>query len=131
MSQLPVAQRDVNLRGISIPKGSRVIMSQYVVHHDARFYPDPEHFDPERWTPEAQATRHKFAYFPFGGGPRLCVGEPFAWTEAILLLATLSQSWEAHLAPSARIDFQPAVTLRPRYGVKMTLHKRIPSSVTV
>jgi cytochrome P450 len=118
------AIRDVNLRGIPIPQGSRVIMSQYVVHHDARFYPHPERFDPERWTPEAREARPKFAYFPFGGGPRLCVGEPFAWTEGILLLATISQFWEARLAPDARIEFQPAVTLRPRYGVKMTLHRR-------
>lgn len=115
-----------DIRGVRIPTGARVIMSQYVVHHDERFYPDPERFDPERWTPEAQATRPKFAYFPFGGGPRLCVGEAFAWTESILLLATLSQSWEAHLAPDARIEFQPAVTLRPRYGVRMTLHCRSP-----
>jgi cytochrome P450 len=122
---------DTDIRGIHIPKRSRVVMSQYVVHHDARFYPDPERFDPERWTSEAQATRPKFAYFPFGGGPRLCVGETFAWTESILLVATLSQYWEAHLAPNARIAFQPAVTLRPKYGVKMALHKRVPSKVTV
>lgn len=120
------AIRDVNLRGIHIPVGARIIMSQYVVQRDARFYADPERFDPERWTPEAQAERPKFAYFPFGGGPRLCVGEPFAWTEGILLLATLSQYWEARIAPGARIEFQPAVTLRPRYGVKMTLHRRVP-----
>ncbi len=115
-----------NLRGIEIPTGARVIMSQYVVHHDQRFYPDPERFDPERWTPEAQTARPKFAYFPFGGGPRLCIGEAFAWTESILLLATLSQVWEVRLAPDARIAFQPAVTLRPGYGVQMTLHRRGP-----
>ncbi|WP_157506790.1 cytochrome P450 [Ktedonobacter racemifer] len=119
--------RDTTLRGISLPKWSRVVMSQYVVHHDPRFYPEPEKFDPERWTPEAQATRPKFAYFPFGGGPRLCIGEAFAWTESILLLATLSQHWEARLAPGARVKFQPAVTLRPQYGIKMTLHKRCSS----
>lgn len=124
------AARDVDLRGIHIPQNSRVIMSQYVVHRDARFYPDPERFDPDRWTPEAREERPKFAYFPFGGGPRLCVGEPFAWTEGILLLATLSQFWEARLAPDARIEFQPAVTLRPRYGVKMTLHRRTPRLAT-
>ncbi|HZR44204.1 MAG TPA: cytochrome P450 [Ktedonobacteraceae bacterium] len=122
---------DVNIRGIPIPKGARVVMSQYVVHHDPRFYPEPERFDPERWTPEMQAALPKCAYFPFGGGPRLCVGEPFAWTESILLIATLSQYWEAHLAADARIEFQPAVTLRPKYGVKMTLHKRVPAAVTV
>lgn len=115
---------DTDIRGVLIPARSRVVMSQYVVHHDARFYPDPERFDPERWTPEVQATRPKFAYFPFGGGPRLCIGESFAWTESILLLATLSQCWEAQSAPGARIEFQPAVTLRPKYGVKMILCKR-------
>lgn len=118
---------EVVIRGATIPEGARVIMSQYQVQHDARFYPDPERFDPERWTPEAQVARPKFAYFPFGGGPRLCVGESFAWTESILLLATLSQYWEIRLAPGARIAFQPAVTLRPKYGVEMTLHRR-PSS---
>ena len=121
------AIHDTTLRGISIPKWSRVVMGQYIVHHDPRFYPEPEKFDPERWTPEAQATRPKFAYFPFGGGPRLCIGEAFAWTESILLLATLSQHWEARLAVGARVKFQPAVTLRPRYGIKMTLHKRCSS----
>lgn len=118
------AMRDTVIHGVPIPQGARVIMSQYQIHHDPRFYPDPERFDPERWTPEAQASRPKFAYFPFGGGPRLCVGESFAWTESILLLATLSQHWEICLAPGARVEFQPAVTLRPKYGIQMTLHKR-------
>lgn len=115
---------DTVIHGLHIPQGARVVMSQYQVQHDPRFYPDPERFDPERWTLEAQATRPKFAYFPFGGGPRLCIGESFTWTESLLLLATLSQHWEVRLAPHARIKFQPAVTLRPRYGVAMTLHKR-------
>lgn len=122
---------DVNIRGIQIPQGARVVMSQYVLHHDPRWYPDPERFDPDRWTPEMKAALPKFAYFPFGGGPRLCVGEPFAWTEAILLVATLSRYWEAHLAADARIEFQPAVTLRPKYGVKMTLRKRVPAAVMI
>ena len=125
------ALHDVNIRGIHIPQRARVVMSQYVLHHDPRWYPDPERFDPDRWTPEMKAALPKFAYFPFGGGPRLCVGEPFAWTEAILLVATLSRYWEAHLAADARIEFQPAVTLRPKYGVKMTLRKRVPAAVMV
>lgn len=116
--------RETVIHGVKLPKGARVIMSQYQIQHDPRFYPDPERFDPDRWTPEAQAERPKFAYFPFGGGPRLCVGESFAWTESMLLLATLSQYWEIRLAPGARIAFQPAVTLRPKYGIEMTLHRR-------
>ena len=118
------AQCETNIRGITIPRNARVIMSQYVVHRDPRFYPEPERFDPERWTPEAQAQQPKFAYFPFGGGPRLCIGESFAWTEGILLLATLVQSWETRLVPGFRVQFEPAVTLRPKDGIKMTLHKR-------
>lgn len=99
-------------------------MSQYVVHHDPRFYPEPERFEPERWTPEARAALPKFAYFPFGGGPRLCIGEAFAWTEGILLLATLAQHWTVQLVPGHQVVMQPAVTLRPKYGIKVTLHKR-------
>ncbi|HEY7417379.1 MAG TPA: cytochrome P450, partial [Ktedonobacteraceae bacterium] len=93
------AIRDTTIGDVRIPKGARVVMNQYAVHHDSRFYPDPERFDPERWTPEAQASRPKFSYFPFGGGPRLCIGEQFAWTEETILLATLAQQWEAHVVP--------------------------------
>jgi cytochrome P450 len=118
------AIQDTTIGNVRIPKGARVILSQYVVHHDPRFYPDPDKFDPQRWTPEAQATRPKFAYFPFGGGPRLCIGEAFAWTESVLLLATLSQYWRMSLVPGQQVQFQPAVTLRPKHGIKMTLHQR-------
>ncbi len=112
------------IQDVFIPQGARVILSQYTVHHDPRFYPDPDRFDPDRWTPEAQSARPKFAYFPFGGGPRLCIGESFAWTEGILLLATLAQRWELHLVPNQRVQFQPAVTLRPKDPIYMTMHRR-------
>ncbi|WP_084657786.1 cytochrome P450 [Thermogemmatispora onikobensis] len=125
------AMRDCDIRGVTIPTGARVIMSQYVVHRDPRFYPEPERFFPERWTPEARAARPKFAYFPFGGGPRLCVGEPFAWMEGVLVLATLIRSWEAELVPGQRIEPEAAVTLRPRYGIRMRLHQHQRSAVTV
>lgn len=115
---------DLTLAGISIPAGARVVVSQYVVHHDPRFYPDPDRFDPDRWTPERQASRPKFAYFPFGGGPRICIGESFALTECILLLATLSQHWQIELSPKACVELQPSVILRPKYGIEMILHQR-------
>lgn len=115
---------DVEMRDLTIPKGARVIVSQYVTHRDARFYPEPERFDPERWTPEARAGRPKFAYFPFGGGARLCIGEGFAWTEGVLLLATLGRRWEADLVPNHPIELEAAVTMRPRYGLRMILRKR-------
>ncbi len=102
-----------------LPAGSTILMSQWVMHHDPRYYPEPYRFDPERWTPEASTARPKFAYFPFGGGPRVCVGEPFAWMEGILVLATLAQRWLLRLVPDQKIDLLPEVTLRPRYGMRM------------
>lgn len=111
-------------RGYTIPARSVVLMSQYITHRDPRFFPDPERFDPERWTTEAQATRPKFSYFPFGGGTRVCIGEQFAWMEGILLVATLAQHWKMRLSPGHPVDIQPLITLRPRHGMKMKLHRR-------
>ena len=108
----------------SCPPQSIVLLAQSVTHADPRFFPDPDRFDPDRWTPEAEAARPKFAYFPFGGGPRVCIGEEFAWMEGILLLATLGQSWRLRLAPGQVVATQPIVTLRPRFGMRMTLERR-------
>jgi cytochrome P450 len=110
--------------GYTIPKRAVVLMCPYIVQRDARFFPDPERFDPERWTPEAQASRPKFAYFPFGGGNRVCIGEQFAWMEGVMLIAQLSQKWRMRLDPSARLEVQPLITLRPRHGMPMILEKR-------
>ena len=110
--------------GYNIPRGSLVILSPYVMHRDPRFYPEPERFDPERWTPEARAARPQFSYFPFGGGPRRCIGEGFAWMEMVLVVATLAQRWRLRLAPGQRIEPQTGVTLRPRRGVLMTPERR-------
>jgi cytochrome P450 len=118
------AVTDYSVQGYTVPAGSVVIMSQYLVHRDPRWWPDPERFDPDRWTPEAKASRPRFAYFPFGGGPRICVGEPFAWMEGVLLLATLAQHWRLRLTSDARIDTLPRITLRPKYGMGMVLEKR-------
>lgn len=115
------AIKDYEVGGYVLPAGSFVFMSQYVTHRDARFYPDPLRFDPERWTPERQASRPQFAYFPFGGGPRRCIGESFAWMEGILILATLARKWGMRLEPSQRVELKPLITLRPKYGMKMIL----------
>ena len=112
------------VRDIVMPAGSTVFISQYVMHRDPRYWFDAERFDPQRWTPEAQARRPRFSYFPFGGGPRVCIGEGFAWTEGILLLATLAQRWQARLAPGYRVQPEPLITLRPKNGLPMTLHRR-------
>lgn len=107
-----------------LPARSVVLMSQYVMHHDPRYFPDPFRFDPERWTPEAELARPKFAYFPFGGGPRVCIGEPFAWMEGILLIATLAQRWRLRLAPGHPVVLQPLITLRPKDGMPMIPERR-------
>jgi cytochrome P450 len=109
-----------------IPKHSVVLTSQWVMHRDPRFYPEPERFDPERWTPEARAARPKYAYFPFGGGNRLCIGESFAWMEGVLILATLAQQWRMRVAPDYKPELWPAITLRPRNGLPVTLERRAP-----
>ncbi|WDT73303.1 MAG: cytochrome P450 [Candidatus Manganitrophus sp.] len=101
-----------------------VLMSQYVMHHDPRYYPDPFRFDPERWEPAAKAVRPKFSYFPFGGGPRVCIGESFAWMEGILLIATLAQRWRLRLVPGHPVVLQPLITLRPKHGMMMTAERR-------
>ncbi|GIW08737.1 MAG: cytochrome P450 [Dehalococcoidia bacterium] len=107
-----------------VPAGTIVLVSQWVMHRDARYWPDPLRFDPTRFLPEAVASRPRLSYFPFGAGPRICIGESFAWTEATLLLATLAQRWRARLVPGHRVDILPAVTLRPRFGMRMTLSRR-------
>jgi len=122
------ALKSFNVREYEVPAGSVVLMSQYIMHRDERFFPDPERFDPERWTPESQAQRPKFSYFPFGGGARVCIGEQFAWMEGILLLATIAQQWQMRLEPGHVVDIQPLITLRPKYGMRMTLASRPPTS---
>jgi cytochrome P450 len=107
-----------------VPARSIILLSQYVVHHDERYYGEPEKFDPERWTPEARAARPKYSYFPFGGGPRMCIGEQFAWMEGILLIATIAQQWKMRLAPGHPIKLQPLITLRPKHGMRMIIERR-------
>ena len=110
--------------GYEIPARSIVLMSQYVTHRDDRWFPDPERFDPERFSPERQAERPKFAYFPFGGGPRVCIGEQFAWMEGVILLATIAQRWKLRLVPGHPVALQPIITLRPKHGMAMTVEAR-------
>ncbi|MBI3504423.1 MAG: cytochrome P450 [Proteobacteria bacterium] len=107
-----------------LPARTIVIVSPYLVHRDPRWWSDPERFDPDRWLPEQVATRPKFSYFPFGAGTRICIGEQFAWTEAVLVLATIAQRWRLWLAPKQRIALYPQITLRPRYGIRMVATRR-------
>ena len=118
-----LAVQDYEIAGYQIPTGSLCMMSAYVMHRNPEYFPDPERFDPERWTLEAKNRRPKFSYFPFGGGPRMCIGERFAWTEGILVLATIAQLWQMCLDPGQRVAHRAQITLRTRYGMRMQLTK--------
>jgi cytochrome P450 len=115
---------DFEIGGYRIPARSMVLMSQYITHRDPRFYPEPERFDPDRWLPDAVATRPKFAYFPFGGGTRICIGEHFAWMEGVLVLATVAQKFRLRYVGAAKPDIDPRITLRPRDGMAMRIEIR-------
>ena len=108
-----------------IPSGSVIIMSQYLMHHDTRYFSHPEQFYPERWSLEFRSSIPRFSYFPFGGGPRSCIGEPLAWIEGIIVLATIIKNWKVTLEEDIqKIQLQPLVTLRPKNGINMKLNKR-------
>jgi cytochrome P450 len=117
--------REVEIAGYRIPKGSQLLMSQWLVHRDARFFPDPEAFDPDRWLPERAKLIPRYAYFPFGGGPRVCIGNHFAMLEATLLLAVLMQRHHFELLPGQSLAFLPTVTLRQKGpGLRVRVHQR-------
>lgn len=104
--------------------GTIVVLSPYVTHRHPEFWPDPERFDPSRHTPSSSAARPKFAYFPFGGGPRVCIGERFAWMEGVLVLATLARRWRFRVVDPASVEPQAVITLRPRGGLRVRLEAR-------
>jgi cytochrome P450 len=108
----------------TIPKGSVVIMSQYVMHRDPRFYPDPDLFDPGRWAPEVRDDRPRYCYFPFGGGPRVCIGEGFASMEGVLVLATMAQRWRLRLSAEPPPPNDPSLGTRPSDELRMWLERR-------
>jgi cytochrome P450 len=122
------AQEEFSLDGYTFPRGTVVMVSQWVVHHRADIWGDPQVFRPERWDPEHGQKPPQGAYFPFGMGPRICIGMPFAQLEARLLLATILQRFSPHLVPDWPVVPRPRVTLRPKYGIQMTLEPtRLPA----
>jgi Cytochrome P450 len=106
-----------------VPRGAVVVASPAVTHRDKRWWPDPDRFDPLRFTAEEKAARPKLSYFPFGAGPRICIGEGFAWMEAVLIVATLAQRWRMELV-SHDVQAQASITLRPKGGIRMRLRRR-------
>jgi cytochrome P450 len=118
------ARNDFALGDFFLPGRTTVLISQFVTHRDARYFPDPLRFDPDRFSAEGKARRAKFTYFPFGAGVRQCIGESFAWMEGVLILATLAQRWKLRLVPGHRVEPQPLITLRPKYGMRMQVEPR-------
>ena len=115
---------DTTVNGIDVPRGTTVFMSQWVMHHDPRYFPDPDRFDPGRWTPEFERALPRFAYFPFGGGPRFCIGQSFALAEAVLILATICRQFRFAPVPGFQLELWPSITLRPRGAVPLWVSER-------
>lgn len=111
------ALMDCAVGGYRVPRGTTTLMPQWVVQRDPRFFPDPERFRPERWGEDAIKTLPKFAYFPFGGGPRLCIGNTFAMMELVLILAAIAQRFHFRLQAGAQVVPVPTFTLRPTPGI--------------
>jgi cytochrome P450 len=110
--------------GRRIPKGATVLIVPWLLHRNPKLWEQPEHFDPERFAPDRATRRHRFAYIPFGAGPRICIGAAFAMAEAMLILATLAQRYRLRLVPGFPVDPQGLITLRPRHGMRMILERR-------
>jgi cytochrome P450 len=118
----PIADDEV--LGHRIAAGSEVLIVPWLLHRKPSLWENPDRFDPERFAPERAAARPRFAYLPFGGGPRICIGAAFAMTEAMLILATVAQHYRLRVKPGFTVEPQGLITLRPRYGLKMLLEQR-------
>ncbi len=116
------AIRDVAFDGFTLRRGAVAFASPYVTQRNPRWFPEPDAFRPERW--ERLGDLPRFAYFPFGGGTRICIGESFAWTETVLALVTLAQRWRFELVPGTKIALVPLVTIRPKYPLRMQVLQR-------
>ena len=120
---------DCEVGGYHVPTKTQMFISQYVTHRDPRFFDDPDVFDPSRWHDGRTDQLPAYAYFPFGGGPRLCIGSSFARMEAMLLLATIAREFRLEPVPGGPPVPQPSITLRPRGGIRMKLNKRRVSTI--
>jgi cytochrome P450 len=119
---------DDEVLGRQLPKGSHVLIVPWVLHRHRRLWDRAETFDPERFAPDRAPGHHPFAYIPFGAGPRICLGAQFGMMEAMLVLAGVAQHYRLRLAPGQRVEPLGSVTLRPRYGMTMTLERRLPGA---
>ena len=122
---------NVTIGNLSITPGTTVLMSQWTVHRDARWFSDPETFNPDRWDNGFAEQLPSCAYFPFGAGPRICIGHSFARMEMVLLLASIVQQFRCDVPPNTTIEMVPTITLRPKNGLHMSLTKRSRQEATV
>lgn len=118
------ALEECEIGGYRVPAGSQLFMFQWVTQRDPRFFPEPEKFYPERWTEEFSNSIPKYAYFPFGGGPRACIGNYFAMMEIVLVLATIGQRFRFSLPPDHSVSLLPAMSLRPKNGIRVVVNRR-------
>ncbi len=118
------AATDLRLGDFEVRRGTTIFLSQWVTQRDGRFYDDPLDFRPERWADGLAKRLPKYAYFPFGGGPRVCIGNGFAMMEAVLLLTTVGQQYRFTLEPEPKVDFELGITLLPQNGIPAVLRRR-------
>ena len=119
------AIQDFELAGYRVPAGANIVMSPWVMHRDPRFFSNPLEFDPDRWLRDDSRAMPRFAYFPFGAGPRQCIGSSFAMMEAVLLLATIAQKFHPVPVRGRPLELVPTLTLRPKNGVWVELRSRV------
>jgi len=118
------AIEDCEIGGFRVPRKTQVFMFQWATQRDPRFFPEPDEFHPERWTEEFAGSLPKYAYFPFGGGPRFCIGNTFAMMEIVLVLATIGQRFRLPLVPDHPVSILPAMSLRPKDGIRVVVEHR-------
>jgi cytochrome P450 len=125
-----MTQAPLQIGDYLLPAGANIVLAQWVTQRDRRWFSNPEGFEPDRWADDAAKKLPRFAYFPFGGGPRVCIGAGFAMMEATLLLAAIAQRYRIRLAPGERVEPMASITLRPKNGVHVVLENRGGSGVT-
>jgi cytochrome P450 len=118
------ALEDFSIGNYTVPGGTIVLMSPYLIHRDSRFHPEPSLFNPHSWTERSGGQHPRYAYFPFSEGPRSCIGQHYAWLEGILVLASIAQFWRINLVPDHPVEMAQLLNLRPKYGMMMQLHRR-------
>jgi cytochrome P450 len=118
------ANTDVRVGGYRVPKDALLMLPQWVVHRDPAHWENPQTFDPDRWLPERAADRHRYAYFPFGAGPRHCIGKQLSLVEAKVITSTVARRYSLELESSPEIRLRPSLTMHPRNPVRVTPRER-------